>query len=396
MVRSIQQGSVNISKRTSVWIRLFTYIYVLLSFFEPYLNGALGSLTKYYIFALMGLICVIEKKLFLFRFHGCFIVWLGYKIISTVWTTNMYIPRLHLINHIGMVALLIVLTGISWDKQSVEDIVKMMWMGSALIGLLSLRFSHPYHGVVMSRRVLYLFGQEMDPNNQAVFLLVGIAISIYFLMIEKSYKIIALFVMFINAYSMLLTGSRGGLVGVVCVILVMYLYMTRDAKVTEKISVLAAMTLILIIGFQIAIKFLPQDTFLRLFTFSSYEGGSDRDIIWKNGLNLLFLPPHLLTGAGWGAYYGYNGISMVMHNTYLSMLCDVGIIGVVLFFAPIVIASRTLLKQNIILPLLIIVSVFIPCFFIEAINKRFFWNAILVLFIYYANLSIEKIKKNDA
>ena len=129
---------------------------------------------------------------------------------------------------------------------------------------------------------------------------------------------------------------------------------------------------------------MPTDIYYRLFEVSTYEGGSERTEIWGNAFelmrsNILFY----LFGAGWGSYYGYNGYYVVMHNTFISMLCDTGIIGLLLFYSPIVKATRYLYKEKCILPLLLLVAGFVPSFFLEAINKRFFWNAVMFTLMYY-------------
>jgi hypothetical protein len=131
-------------------------------------------------------------------------------------------------------------------------------------------------------------------------------------------------------------------------------------------------------------EYLPLDAYKRLFELPSYKGGSDRDVLWKNAWELYsrdFLT--MVFGAGWGTATVYTGLELAVHNTFLTMLCDVGIIGVALFIIPIVYMVFNLLKVKIILPVILLVSQFAPAFFIDAINKRFFWNALFILIIYY-------------
>lgn len=108
-------------------------------------------------------------------------------------------------------------------------------------------------------------------------------------------------------------------------------------------------SIIVIAASIVAFRFLPADTFERLFDFDSYEGGSERTIMWTKGINMLTSPIALLFGRGWGAYYAITGYSS-MHNTFLSILCDVGLIGLLLFFAPVILALGKLLKNRYILP----------------------------------------------
>lgn len=371
--------------------------YFLISFFEPYLNGMLGSLTKYYIFLLMGILCVSHRKLKIKSFHWCFLGWLIYKFVSALWSLNTYIFESHLLSQIGMVALLVVLTAIPLDRKTGDYIVNTMWIGSTAIGLLSLFMSHPYHGIVSARQVLYLFGQEADPNNQAAFLLVGLSVALYNLIVKKERYIFSVATIAINAYSLFLTGSRGGLIGLVCIVLALFIVASKGMKLSRRLWLIAVMAIVGTALYSLAIRFLPEDIFLRLFSFDSYEGGSERDIIWKNGWKLLTSDLNFVFGAGWGAYYGYNGMYVAMHNTFLSMLCDVGIMGCLLFFVPIVTALLNLWKRKNILPILLLTSGFVPSFFIEAINKRFFWNVIIFLFIAQANYSrLKEDRENES
>lgn len=379
-------GIAKSKQKTGSVQRILICIYFLISFFEPYLNGALGSITKYYIFLLIGILCLSHRKLKIQSFHWCFLAWLIYKWMTVLWTPNTYIFNLHVLSQIGMIALLVVLTAIPLDQKTIDCIVNTMWFGSFTIGFLSLFMSRPYHGIATTRQVLYLFGQEADPNNQAAFLLLGLAIALYHLIFEKKHIVLSVVTVAVNAYSLFLTGSRGGLVGLVCIGIVLLFTSAKGEKIGSRFRLAILIALLGIALYFLAAHFLPEDIFLRLFSFETYEGGSERDIIWKNGWELLTSGLNFLFGAGWGAYYGYNGIYSAIHNTFLSMLCDVGLIGFALFFAPILKVCFDFLKHKNVLPVLLLVCGFIPSFFLDAINKRFFWNVIFILFIYYCNM----------
>lgn len=241
-------------------------------------------------------------------------------------------------------------------------------------------------GIVTTRQVLYLFGQETDPNNQAAFLLVGLTIALYNLVIPRKRRIVSALTIAVNAFSLFMTGSRGGLVGLIGVGVVLLFTSSHGKKIGSRVKLILIIAVLCGMLYFLASRFLPYDIFERLFAFSSYEGGSERDIIWENGWELFTSDLHFLFGAGWGAYYGYNGHCQAMHNTFLSMLCDVGIIGFLIFFVPILKTSFDFLKHKNILPVLLLVGGFIPSFFLDAINKRFFWNVIMFLFIVFVNM----------
>ena len=187
------------------------------------------------------------------------------------------------------------------------------------------------------------------------------------------------------------TGSRGGLVTCITIMLCFILFSEKNFFSKSTLYKLIAILIVLGVLFYIINNYLPTDIYNRLFDFESYEGGSERDIIWKNTLNLVFSGINIFFGAGWGAYYGYNGYYLSVHNTYLSMLCDVGILGVSIFFIPVINKIIFFKRKKFTLPIILLACGLCPSFFIEAINKRFFWSMIMLLFIFYNYL-----KNNDS
>lgn len=371
--------------------------YFALSFFEPYLSGVIGSVTKYYIFFLIGvLIFRSQKKIILLKPYSVSVVlWLILKMISLVWTNNYYIAQTHLISQVGMVLLLIGLTSKTYDIRFVDVMVKTMWFSSGLIGLLSLFFNQPYLGRVVTRRVLVLFSQEIDPNNQAAFVLIGCAISLYYFIVLKKQRILSGIILAVNAMSLFLTGSRGGFISLVALLLVIVISGGKGNSLLSRIYILVAISIVSLLLYIMVERYLPTNIFGRLFGLSTYEGGSDRDVIWSNGWDLYTDNINFLFGAGWGSYWGYNNQYVVMHNTYLSMLCDVGSVGFLLFFSPLIKACFKLFKARHLLPILILLSACVPSFFIESINKRFFWNAIFIVYMYFNTIFVKKTNQHQ-
>ena len=372
--------------------RVMLYVYLAISFYEPYLNGVLGSITKYYIFALIGVALLNAKKVKIQNYHLFFVFWLAYKFFTVLWARDLTVFKLHLLSQIGMTALLVTLTAIPVCKKTIDGMVKTLWLSSVSIGFLSLFLSKPYQGHFEYRLVLNLFGQESDPNNQAAFLVVGIAISIYYLLIEKKYKIPCVIMIIINVYSLFLTGSRGGLVSLIVIVTCFTFVSNRNKGIVRAFTRLFLIALIAIVAYLLAKNFLPADIFSRLFDIEGYEGGSNRDVLWANVWELFLQGLNPIFGAGWGSYYGYNDYFTAVHNTFLAMLCDVGIFGSLLFFLPVIIAAIYVFKRKDMLPLCLLISGFIPAFFVDSINKRFFWNAIIILLVFYNHKKEQETK----
>ncbi len=367
--------------------RIAICFYFLLTFFEPYYNQLIGSVTKYYIFGLAIFLLLDNPKLEFKNYHYCFILWFIYKLLTVLWTSNEYIFESQLLSQIGMILLFTVLTLVDTDKQTIDWIVFTMWGASAVIGILALFFSDAYLGRVEYRQVIVVFGKEIDPNDQAAFLLVGIAISIYFLFYRKHLvsKISSGIILVMNLYAIFLTGSRGGLVSAIVIGLFFIFFFEKKMSWKQKGIIWASVLAIVLIGYFIAKSFLPDSIFLRLFDFSrytnAYEGGGTRLVLWRNVWELIWTDLNSIFGAGWGAYYGYNGRYSAVHNTYLAMWSDVGLIGLLLFFVPIVLACMQLLKRKKILIVALLIAGFLPSLFLDAIHKRFFWTPIMLVFM---------------
>ena len=60
------------------------------------------------------------------------------------------------------------------------------------------------------------------------------------------------------------------------------------------------------------------------------------------------------------------------------MLCDVGLVGTSFFLCVLGIIGYKSIKSKNVLAIALLVTGFVPSFFIGAINKRFFWNAIII------------------
>ncbi len=382
-----------VSRPVPTPVRWMIGLYFFIAFFEPYLNGAIGSVTKYYIFLLMICVWVTCRIVRIRYYHITMLAWLFYKLISVTWSTNMEVFKLHILSQIGMIALFTCLTTVKIDSKTIDAIIKSMWFGSALIGFLSLFFNHQYREVSDTRIVLYLFGQEADPNNQAAFLVIGMAISIWYIFYKKRLRLLGAAILLINFYSLMQTGSRGGLVAVAAIILTFVLFGGISAKPKEIVMRLFIIAVVAVAAAFLAKYILPDGIFNRLFDFSSYEGGSGRDVLWANSWELATSKLNFIFGAGWGEYYGYNGVYSAVHNTLLSMLCDVGALGILLFFTPLAAVVLYTLRRKQVLPVMLFVAGMIPSFFVDAINKRFFWNSIIILIILYENLRSNPVKR---
>ena len=374
----VENGKRNIPR----WMVYLFEVYIVLSFFETYLTKFIGTSTKFY---LLGLILLFVGhtgfKVTITRYAKFYLLWFLYKCLSITWSSmeNATVST-HFLSQIGMIMFLLSMTGIECDKRFLNYILKACYWCSFLFGVLSVFFRASYISEVFSaRQVLTLFGLQNDPNNCAAFLIVGFMLSFYAILFEKKKYFINLVVLMTNLYAIMLTASRAGLVSIaaIVVLLVFVPSSIEKKKVTTYIKRGIITMLAVALGLYLVEKYLPAASFNRMFSFEGYLGGSSRSDRWEDALKVFWKNP--IFGCGWGGYnlVGYGSVSGI-HNTFLSSLCDVGIVGTGLLIVPMIMMVIDGIKRGNNLVVFILASGMFPAFFIDAINKRFFWNAIII------------------
>lgn len=369
----------NAPKELNLLTRGALCFYFAITIFEPFLNGIIGSVTKYYIFVVMLLLLASKPRLRFIQLQMIYVIWLVYKIITLLWSTNYSTFYHHIVSQVGNVVFLFILLGVYIDEKTMVSIKWTYWIASAVMGFLSLFFTTAFKVYETNRQTLTILGVTNDPNDMAAFIMVAICISLDNLFFKKELRLLSAAILLINIFACFKTGSRAGLVTLFVLALVCIIYSQKEAKISTKIRNIFLFILGVVAIYFIVIYFLPISITQRLFNFESYAGGSRRDVIWSDAWRLY--TRDLLSvffGVGWGTVSG-------VHNTFLAMLCNVGLCITLLFMVPIFRRFIWVIKRGVFFPALLLIGEFIPSFFIEAINKRFFWNAIIILFLYSVN-----------
>lgn len=193
----------------------------------------------------------------------------------------------------------------------------------------------------------YAVGQ-LDPNDLAATLTVGVPIAWYLAGSTRSRLIrwAARVYLPLAIASVLLTGSRGGVIALVVALGYVAGSLTRLSLGTKVIAMTA------LLGGLIAVQFLvPQTGLTRMATISDElrEGTlSNRTLLWRAGFELM--PDHPFGGAGIGAFRdevfmrGGYFVPKVAHNVMLGVLFDLGLVGLGLFLAILVSIARGLAR----------------------------------------------------
>jgi O-antigen ligase len=198
------------------------------------------------------------------------------------------------------------------------------------IGLASLNFSLVgnkiiAYGVEMDRNFPRLIGLTSDPN---LFSLYNMIFFFYYLThLDKKW---AKWGLLLSTVTMLLTLSRGGIVAIAFGILLMFLT-SNTAKKLKMLIILPLTTLIL----NILINIMTGINMLTMITdrFLINDGGSGRSNLW--GVALQFFQEHPIFGIGIFNFLPYGqekfGAPSYLHNSYLEVLVESGLIGFSLY-----------------------------------------------------------------
>lgn len=377
--------SVALPNTMTISIRKITMIviygYMALSIFEGYINAALGPVSRYYIFALIILLLFSGKKLTVRWPQIVLILWYLLYLCSALWAPPEAANQmsLYFMSVTSMVLLFIAFVGQEFTSDEMKSILLVYQICSVALGVLGVFFS--VESGAGTRKTLVLFGNTLDPNNLVALYGIGSGLALYSLMFHKGYKVFHLLCVAVNAYCILLSGSRSGIVLLFGQLAMVCLLGERTESKSDKVKRFFGVVCLVLVVVALGIQFVPEGIINRALGLGnlSFFDGTGREDRWQHAVEL-WLNHGFLFGCGWGAYEA--------HGTFFTMLVDVGLVGVALFgtlLCGIVIISC---RKSMVLPIMILITGMLPSFFIGAQNRRFFWNALILSTV----LAIQKAK----
>lgn len=343
--------------------------------FESYVNVLFGSYLKYVILLAIGLILAFTlrrgRRLDFHWFVCLYFLWLTDKIATILWTNDTTVVGVHFISQLGMVGFLLLLCSLRPGRRQIGAMLVSLALGSLCFCIASLFASEPYMAYTQ-RFVLTIAGVQPDPNNAAALALPGAALCLYLFLTGKKrwQRMLYLIGVLISLYVVLMTGSRGNLLSLAAIAAAVICFQRRVS-----VGMRATYGLLIVAAALVVIAVIPPDTYARLFKVDSYGDGSGRTELWGIAWNAFLSSP--VFGTGWGSMYEYAD-GTATHNTFLSMLAEQGIFGVLLFVMPICYVAVESIRRGEALPLMLILCCVMPALTIDAINKRFFWDALIM------------------
>jgi O-antigen ligase len=344
-------------KNNRVLKRIFQLFIISLGFSSFYIY--IGYSIKPYMFILLLLAGYFIKKgdlkIYDFYNHEKFLLLFFIIASLTVLQFRYSIPVLRYIGGFAFIIFLFLIirkTSVCLEK---EDIEKAISKAGIIIGITSIiyyimglvAFNYNFHyngiqkyGVICDRgipRLVTLFNS--DPNI-SVFV-TSLFFFYYLCNINKKYSKIGLL---LTGAMIILTFSRGAYVGIAIPIIIMT-FMDKTKKTGKKVMLTLSIVGALLLFNYAMTRFFNisiTDTINSRFENVITDNGSGRIVLWKNAIDTFI--DHPIFGIGINSTIDYSkpiyGSNHYIHNVYLEVLSETGLVGFIAFMGFIISALK--------------------------------------------------------
>ena len=316
----------------------------------------------------------------------CIGLWLVYGMFSYFWAIDEQRFQSYYSIYINNALMFILFSMISFTKHEANVLKKAMVYG---VGALLLYMTFIPGAVVYStyqnRLTLNAGVEGLDQNYLASLMLVPFGIVFYNLCKpnkNSSHKVIPIIFCIAIAYYTLLTGSRSGLIAVFLIVL-----LSVNTSWKTRLYVGIPVVLIMLIVLPFAAHYIPEDLLerfsLKALTGQEVESGT-RLIIWGQAIASL-KDLNWVFGYGAGASQTVIGNALgwgdaAIHNHYIAMLVEFGVIGFLFVNIPILKMYRTMAKNDKGMAVSF-AGILLMAFFLDVVTTKFFWSAMILLSI---------------
>lgn len=320
---------------------------------------------------------------FHYRFLGVFL-WLVYGLISSLWALDADYFQSYYSIYLNNALMFMLFSLLNFSQSEANFLKKAMISGVCALILYMLLIPDAVSYTSYQHRLTLNAGKEgLDQNYLAALMLVSFGLVFYKLcneMQKKKRKIWRAVFCIVVAGVVILTGSRSGLIAVVVIVL---LSINVSGKTRLKVGI--PLLLLLLVIFPVVAKYIPQDL-LERFTFDAFTGqvreSGSRLMIWARALTALKNFKWMF-GYGAGASQAIvgdvlaKGVNMAIHNHYIAMVVEFGLIGAIFINYPIVKMTAVLWKKD--RPMAVsFVGILTMAFFLDVVTTKFFWLAMIL------------------
>lgn len=345
----------------SLWLTVFSFPW------QNLLATQYGTISRYIgIFAMV--ICGISilmlgrikkiKSYYILVF--LFVLWIG---ISQLWAINQQDSIMLFLTYLQhLIFIWLIYEFINTE----HDFISLLY--AYLLGCFITSLNNIYNFLISNDIYSARFVVEgYSANYLAYTISFGLPLA-WYLFKKGYYPRIALSYIPIGVFSVIITGSRTAFIGLIVFMTFLLIHiLKKQFRYKKRLLFFIALLAILIY------PNIPEPTISRLMTTGTEVSEGDlnnRTIIWSSGIES-YKDGNPLLGKGIGSFKEITGTylnrSATAHNVYLSLLVELGIIGIILF------SVIFIFKVNIVLKL-------------EG-NEKWLWTTLLIMWFIYSNMA---------
>lgn len=314
------------------------------------------------------------------------VLWVIYGLFSYFWAIDQTRWMSYYSIYLNNALMFLLLSTLTFTKYEVNFLKKSMVFG---VGALLLYMTFVPNAVIYSdyqhRLTLNAGTEGLDQNYLAALMLVAFGLVFYDLCNggqKKVYKLVSIVFCAAVAYYAFLTGSRSGLIALLLIVL-----LSLNTSWKTRLSIGIPLILFLFVVLPLVAQHVPEgllDRFsLKAITGQEAESGT-RLLIWKRALESLG-SVKVFFGYGAGASQTVIGNALgrgdaAIHNHYLAMVVETGIIGFLFMNVPIFKMFKDTFKKDK-GAAVAFAGILLMAFFLDVVTTKFFWAALILLSI---------------
>lgn len=298
-----------------------------------------GSVLRLVTFPVVGLLSARllmgKSDLSLNYIHFFYMVYIAYTVIGLIFLHDEM--AVTVTRDMILIALTIMLITMRIYNNREKELMETIWFIVGLFCIYLSLTSTEYLSEYESRVVIKVFGFSEDQNQFCAYLIMPVLVCLKRFIEKYRFYPVYLVVIVLAMYAVLRTGSRGGLIGIIAGMMVYILFGIKSMKTKVLIIIAALFTAFIVVT--VVFPMLPEDVQNRynMETIIA-DRGTGRLDVWAYLLNYVAEDPmRIIHGTGMFSTYGILenstlGFSVgVAHNTFIQILVDQGLIGLVLF-----------------------------------------------------------------
>ncbi len=252
------------------------------------------------------------------------------SVVATLFVDGSAVSVDYVMGYIQNAGLMFCITLRKYNSREIK------WLENAQIVLLGIMiYLGLFEGTTYAdRTTIEIFGGTSDPNYFCGFFVFPIAVCMKYI-IKNSYRWICLPLVLLGIYTVILSGSRGGLLAVIATIAASVVVYSKDF--VRLIIAMAALVAAAVVFWTVILPILPENIAARMSVEAVIESrGTSRVDIWLSMLQTIKESTwELFLGRGIDAHHtmliGGTEQDVVAHNNFIQTLYNQGIIGLLLF-----------------------------------------------------------------